>query len=122
MVLWLLYVFFEAPVFNFGSGEWIRYLPSIGITAVLAFGAAYSSQQSTKHRNMENRVRWFALQVNAIDPFIFSLKDDERAALKVELSKNLFGSNHEDDKSDVIDHHGLSTIIKSVVSILQANK
>lgn len=122
IVFWLLYVFFSAPAFDYGNGEWIRYLPSIGITAVLAFGAAYSSQQSTKHRNMENRVRWFALQVKAIDPFIFGLKEEDQASLKSDLSKKLFGVTHEDEKIDVIEHHGLSTIVKSIVSILKANK
>ena len=51
---------------------------SFSLTAVLLYGAAYSAQQSTKHRNNEKRARWFALEIKAIDPFISSLPESDR--------------------------------------------
>src|SRR5690606_18584207 len=49
---------------------WHTMLIAFSISGVLLWGAAYSAQQSTRHRNNEKRARWFALEVKAFDPFI----------------------------------------------------
>src|SRR5690554_1788423 len=53
---------------------WHTMLIAFSISGVLLWGAAYSAQQSTRHRNNEKRARWFALEVKAFDPFISSLE------------------------------------------------
>ncbi len=119
---WLLAVvgyttFSEAKEF-----EWMQYLLMFPLTGVLLFGAAYSAQQSTKHRNSEKRDRWFALRVKAIDPFISSLDDDQQKELKKELSSQLFGDKHEDDRAGVINEHAIVTLTKLTTDILKASK
>jgi hypothetical protein len=63
---------------------------SFSLTAVLLYGAAYSAQQSTKHRNNEKRARWFALEIKAIDPFISSLPEsDQQTTIRSRTCRNI---------------------------------
>ncbi len=89
------------------------------LTGVLLYGAAYSSQQSTRHRNNEKRTRGFALEVKAIDPFISSLGEEERNQLKRLLSEKLFrqSGNVGSSESRVFDEHAYKMIIKGIPEI-----
>lgn len=71
--------------------SWQLLLLTASISGVLLWGAAYSAQQSTKHRNNEKRARWFALEVKAFDPFISSLNSDQQNELKKQLAERIFG-------------------------------
>ncbi len=92
------------------------------VTAVLLFGAVYSSQQSNTHRQNEKRTRWFALEVNAIDPFIASLNEEDRKALKNKLSERLFGQHDlgNEKETKVIDEHAFSILVKGITDIIRA--
>lgn len=97
---------------------------ALSVTGVLLFGAAYSAKQSSIHRKNEKRTRWFALEVKAIDPFIASLNEADRIALKSELSKKLFGNNDLNDDKDhgMIDEHAFTTIVKSFAEVVKIAK
>lgn len=86
----------------------------------MLFGAAYSAQQSTKHRNNEKRDKWFALQIKAIDPFINSLTDEQQQELKKEISTQLFGSQHSEDDEKIVNEYALTLMTKSFTDILKA--
>lgn len=73
------------------------FLKSISVSAVLLFGAVYSSKQSSLHRIQEQRTRWFSLEVNAIDPFISSLDVEQQKKLKEAFSERLFANGAKPD-------------------------
>jgi hypothetical protein len=100
---------------------WGQLLKTFSLTGVLLFGALYSAKQSNIHRQNEKRTRWFALEVKAIDPFIASLKDEDRKALKNELSKRLFGQKDESNEKDkVFDDHVFQVVIKGITDVLKS--
>ena len=121
---------FLAYIFNTGVAEngtdlvWGELIMSFSLTAVLLYGAAYSAQQSTKHRNNEKRARWFALEIKAIDPFISSLPEAVQQTLKKELSEKLFAQSEQNNDSDkkVIDEHAFNVVIKGLTDLFKANK
>ncbi|WP_210467703.1 hypothetical protein, partial [Vibrio crassostreae] len=68
----------QSPISHTSSTEkvegfnWSKYLLTFSLTGVLLFGAGYTAQQSSKHREEARRTRRFALQVKALDPYISS--------------------------------------------------
>jgi len=118
--LWLLFVWWYAAYIGAENIGWQQIVMSALLTGVLLYGAAYSSQQSTRHRNNEKRTRWFALEVKAIDPFISSLGEEERNQLKRLLSEKLFGQsgNLGSSESGVFDEHAYKMIIKGITEVL----
>jgi len=118
---WLFYAYCHQPaVADGGNIIWSKLMSIASLTGVFLFGAAYSSQQSNRHRSNEKRTRWFALQVKAIDPFINSLEEADRNQLKRLLSEKLFGNFDEGNEKGgaIIDEHALKVIVKSVTDIL----
>lgn len=115
-VVWLMVVFFNSS----GELNWVKVISAFSLTGVMLYGAAYASQQSTKHRNNEKRARWFALEIKAFDPFISSLQEEQRHELKKQLSERLFGQNEYNhmDNSQVIDEHVYRTVIDGIVNII----
>lgn len=65
----------------------------LSITGVAFVAAQYASRQSRIHRINEQRMRWFALEVQAIDPFISSLDSEQQNDLKRRLTERLFGQD-----------------------------
>lgn len=116
--IWLIGVY----VTNYAGFSWERIIAATPLTGVLLFGAAYSSKQSSLHRQNEKRTRWFSLEVNAIGPFIESLPDTERHTLKADLSKRLFGQQHDNTEkgTSITDENAFKTIIKGIIDILKA--
>lgn len=124
-ILWLSFVYFcNAGVFEFCKigieNFWAKIITAFSLTGVMLYGAAYSSQQSTKHRNNEKRARWFALEIKAFDPFVSSLKEEQRHELKKQLSERLFGQNEHNNLKDskVIDEHAYKTVVDGIVNVI----
>lgn len=115
-IIWLICVYFSSE----STISLPKIITAFSLTGVMLYGAAYSSQQSTKHRNNEKKARWFALEIKAFDPFISSLKEDQQHKLKEELSKRIFGQNEHSALKDgsVIDEHAYKTIVDSIGSLL----
>ncbi|MDO6468571.1 hypothetical protein Q4498_10615 [Neptunomonas phycophila] len=98
---------------------WHIMLIAFSISGVLLWGAAYSAQQSTKHRNNEKRARWFALEVKAFDPFISSLELQQQQELKRQLAERIFGQNSTaDEDSKVVDEHALRAVTDAFGKVL----
>lgn len=88
---WLVYTYiFASPTQDIWL-HWPQMLKVASLSAVLIFGAVYASRQSALHRNNERDLRQFALEVQAFDPFVASLSEEKRNALKERLSERLFG-------------------------------
>jgi hypothetical protein len=82
----------ESVVISFtGEFNWAQVAKVASLTAVLLYGAVFSSKQSTLHRENEKRTRWFALEIKAIGPFIESLDETTQKELIAKFSERLFG-------------------------------
>ncbi|MBL4832338.1 MAG: hypothetical protein JKY26_00010 [Pseudomonas sp.] len=98
---------------------WHIMLITFSISGVLLWGAAYSAQQSTTHRNNEKRARWFALEVKAFDPFISSLDPQQQQDLKRRLAERIFGQNSKtDEDSKIIEEHALRVVTDAFGKLL----
>ena len=118
---WLFYAYSHSAITVVDGGiVWSKVLTVFSLTGVLLFGAAFSSQQSNRHRENEKRASWFALQVKAIDPFINSLETKDRNELKRLLSERLFANSEElrESSGGVISEHALNVIVKAITDIL----
>jgi hypothetical protein len=107
---WLLFSFLSGE----GASNWQATLMSFSLTGVLLFGAAYSAQQSTRHRNVEVHNRRFALEMTAIDPYLQSLSDEDQRELKKELTRRFFGHEHQVNGSSVFDEHASMRTLQAV--------
>lgn len=121
--LWLLFKYsmgFEAVAD--GSINWPEAIATTSLTLVFLGMGGYAARQSGMHREAEQHMRWFALEVNAIDPFLSSLPEDQRHKLKDQLSQKLFGQNRisspNNDRS--IDLGALKTVTDAIQSVLKA--
>tara|TARA_R110000737_G_C14624193_1_gene494260 strand:+ start:14114 stop:15466 length:1353 start_codon:yes stop_codon:yes gene_type:complete len=103
--------------------DWHKFLLSFSLTGVLLFGAAYSGQQSNRHRENEKRMRWFALQIKALDPYINSLEPEDQKELKKTLSEKFFNGAHEvESQSGLIDEHAIGVVAKAITDAIKAAK
>jgi len=118
-LIWLISSYIWGSTTAEMSSFWHSLLLKGAISAVMLWGAAYSAQQSTKHRGNEKKAKWFALEVKAFDPFISTLENTERAELKKKLTERIFGQNlnseTEEQGSRVRDEH-ISTIISDAIA------
>ena len=76
-----------------GEVNWAEVVTGVSLTLVLLGAAGYAARQAKLHRETEQHMRWFALEVKAIDPFLSSLPAEMRDGLKTQLSQKLFGQN-----------------------------
>lgn len=113
--------FFLLYIMNSTDFSLERIITTSSITIILLFGAAYSSKQSSLHRENEKRARWVSLDVKAFDPFIESLPEKERNNLKKEISERLFGQQYKNTEKEtpVRDEH-IFKVIKDIVDIVKS--
>lgn len=91
---WILLKYFLGFETNAdGSTNWPEVIASASLTLVFLGMGGYAARQSSIHRETEQHMRWFALEVKAIDPFLASLPEDKRNDLKNQLTQKLFGQN-----------------------------
>lgn len=76
-----------------GGLNWAELATAGSLTLVLLAAAGYASRQSKTHRDLEQQMRGFSLEVKAIDPFLSSLEDADQKELKKQLSERLFGKD-----------------------------
>ena len=103
--IWVGYIYiFDTD--NSAGGEflWSKHFKAFSLTGILLLGAGYSAKQSDSHRQNARRAKWFALEVNAINPFISSLSPEDQNSLIKELSSRMFGRqfNESEKKESLI--------------------
>ncbi len=77
-----------------GSVNWPELLTASSLTAIFLYAAGYTSRQSKMHRDNETLLRSYALETQALDPFIASLAPQEQQAIKAELVRRMFGQQN----------------------------
>lgn len=97
--VWLFgYIIFF--LLNEGDVSWKIIPLAISLTGVLLFGAVYSGQQSSRHRNNEQRLMQMALQITAFEPFVSSLDNAEKNQLRKEVAASIFVSDSQNEASN----------------------
>ena len=104
-----------------GEVNWAEVVTATSLTLVLLGAAGYAARQSKLHRETEQHMRWFALEIKAIDPFLSSLPVEQQNELKNQLSQKLFGQNRlTADKSEGnVDPAAFKSIIDAILSIIK---
>ncbi|WP_299789634.1 hypothetical protein [uncultured Marivita sp.] len=106
-----------------GSFNWSEIITTMSLTLVFLGMGGYAAKQSSIHRETEQHMRWFALEVKAIDPFLSSLPEDKRNELKNELTQKLFGQNRvsNNSNSNNIELGALKVVADAFQSVLKAS-
>lgn len=119
---WLFYSFLTRG----GQFSWEAALVSIPLTAVLIAAAGYCAQQSTRHRNVEVHNRRFSLEMAAIDPYLQSLPDEDRIALKKELTSRYFGQDLQPDginkANENMTRRAVETLVQNIKPLADLTK
>ena len=63
--------------------------------------SGFAALQVSRHQRYERRLRQAELELASIDPFLATLKDEERNAVKREFATRYFGQREEDRKHEV---------------------
>lgn len=102
-----------------GEFQWPVMIMTLSITGVTFVAAQFASRQSRVHRINEQRMRWFSLEVKAIDPFISSLPKEQQHELKRQLSERLFGQDRVADEKSLgsVDAGSLKSLVDSLSSL-----
>lgn len=105
-----------------GATNWAEVATAISLTVVLVGAAGYAARQSKMHREAEQQMRWFALEVKAIDPFLSSLPKEEQNILKNQLVQKLFGKDRlsVDRSEGTVDLAAFKPITDTIVSVIKA--
>jgi hypothetical protein len=107
---WITFsLFFTTPVLEPERAFWLGVGKSISLTVLLVSFAVYASKQASIHRLNERKARAFFLQVQAFDPFIASLPEETRVALKQALSSRIFGADDSEGDKQVLEAGELKT-------------
>lgn len=77
-----------------GQINWPNIISAYSLTAILLYAAGYMSRQSKMHRDNGTLLRSYALETQALDPFIATLDLKEQKAIKAELVKRMFGQQN----------------------------
>ncbi len=83
-----LYAFINATSTEFQAGAFAN---RIFVTVTLAVLAGYCAFQADRHRRAETINRRMELELASFDPFLATLKDDERNELKKQIADRVFG-------------------------------
>lgn len=119
---WLLLKFFLGfGETSAGGVNWAELVTAGSLTLVLLAAAGYASRQSKTHRDLEQQMRWFSLEVKAIDPFLASLEDVDQKELKKQLSERLFGKDRmaTQSKKSGVDVGAYKELSESILSPVQ---
>ena len=96
------------------------------MTAILLIGAAFSARRGKMHHDNERAARWLALEVQAIEPFIASLSQKDKSAIKAKLAEKLFGQQSaqrtEKINKEIIEDSIFSVIGRECVSWFKKSK
>ena len=121
---WLLFIILYA-IESEGNAipiPWSLYPLVASLTGVLLYGAIYSAQQSAQHRASEKKYRSLALRVAAFEPFVKSLEDEQRNALRRDIAATIFGDNEDEDSDSEKLMAPIDMVTNAVVKILNAAK
>lgn len=96
--------------------DWKLALFRVGAAFVLAIPAAYAAKESAKHRALENHNRRAELELASLDPYLEKLPEETRHKVKEELTKQFFGLNTLQEKSEEpVSNKAIFELLKSVV-------
>ncbi len=121
-VAWIVYsLFCLSPQLEPPKLFWLQIGKSAALTMLLISFAIYASRQSNLHRRNEQKARSFFLKVQAFDPFVASLPEEQRWTMKQSMTERIFGPDDPENEklgTDAADFKGM----EHFVSILEKVK
>ncbi|UWQ11479.1 hypothetical protein K3X41_01905 [Aliiroseovarius crassostreae] len=99
-----------------GGVNWPHVITASSLTAIFLYAAGYTSRQSKMHRDNEMLLRSYALETQALDPFIASLAPKEQQAIKAELVRRMFGQQNTNGTAEptTLDDGTVKTLVDKV--------
>jgi hypothetical protein len=99
-----------------GGVNWPDVITASSLTAIFLYAAGYTSRQSKMHRDNETLLRSYALETQALDPFIASLASKEQQAIKAELVRRMFGQQNANGNVEPtkLDEGTMKTLVEKV--------
>ena len=103
--------------------DWTKSLIRIIGAAALSYPATYAARESSKHRRLETINRTAELELASINPFIETLDDDKKQAIKAKLVEKYFGNSNSSIDSDDKEKEGISIggfekILKAILPLM----
>ena len=89
---------------------------------VLAFVAAYTGNESSKHRERERQNRKIGLELACLDAYLVLLPDAEKNQIKGSLAEKFFGVPPIREKTEEVSQRDLLSVISKVVENLTKGK
>lgn len=105
---------------------WIKLIAKIFATSTIVTGAAYAARQASKQEEREKYARQIEMELVSIDPFIESLKVEQKEKIKEELAFKIFGNEEmlgfSSAEKDENEFSTLNNNVKSILLLLKGNK
>jgi hypothetical protein len=103
-LVWIGYsLFFLSPELEPPQLFWLQIGKSTALTMLLISFAIYASRQSNLHRRNEQKARSFFLKVQAFDPFVASLPEEQRWSMKQSMTERIFGPDEAPGDKNALD-------------------
>lgn len=75
------------------DNTWMGITKAAAFTGVALIVAKFAANQSKAHRVQGDHMRWFALETQAVNPFIESIPEPSRQQLRQQFAEKLFGQD-----------------------------
>lgn len=98
VVIGLGYTLFET---NLDEMKWQSAVTRGLLALAVSIPAGYLARESLRHRTQQHSYLQTALNLKAMEPFIASLPEPERNALKAEMAQRLFSTNRHPPSEDL---------------------
>lgn len=102
------------------STSWVRLIAKIFATSTLVTGAAYAARQASKQEKVERYARRIEMELVAIDPFIDSMDEERKSAIKEEIARRIFGNSDAMEISSKDESFAALDKLNSIEEILQS--
>ena len=119
------YVFMQVysgfETLNNGLFNWSEVITTSSLTAILLGMGGYAANQSKMHRDNEKRMRSFALETKALDPFMALLSKEQQQQIKAELIRRMFGQQNNEGrgKAAKLDKTSIEMIGEKISDVLK---
>lgn len=99
---------------------WVKLVAKIFAATTIATGSAYAARQASKQEKVERYSRKIEMEMVAIDPFLESLDDENKQAVKTEIARGIFGKSDSMEIKETDEAHNALNKMSSVEDAFSA--
>lgn len=100
----------------FGEAPWRDNLSRLGLIFFMTLPAGYLARESSKHRAQQYKYQRRSLELNAFDPFLAPLSDEQKSEIRVAAAQKMFS---EDEAPEALDDTGIPNWNEIIPKILK---